>query len=387
MKREICLQRRNWQNLVEEQGMHYHTIDNKPYWDESAFYQFHASEVDEIEKATYALNEMCLEAVQYVIDNEMWQKFWIPVEWVDAILFSWEHDDHSIYGRFDLVYDGIHPPKMLEYNADTPTALLEASVIQWHWMEHQAGMMIETIDQFNSIHEKLIEAWDSVRRKYPDSKLHFTAVEGALEDFMTANYMRDTAIQAGWSTTYLHMEDLRWDHDRKVFVDKKADPITICFKLYPWEWMFADLSNPECPFGPDARLDRTMWLEPMWKCILSNKAILPVLYELFPDSPYLLKASFDPIGNTYAKKPILSREGANVTLVYEDTVIEETKGDYTYTPYIYQELQMLPDFNGNFPVVGSWMINGYACGIGIREDNRLVTGNTSRFVPHLYIRK
>jgi glutathionylspermidine synthase len=44
----------------------------------------------------------------------------------------------------------------------------------------------------------------------------------------------------------------------------------------------------------------------------------------------------------------------------------------------------VPNFAGNHPVVGSWMVNGYACGIGVREDTKLVTGNTSRFVPHVF---
>jgi glutathionylspermidine synthase len=36
-----------------------------------------------------------------------------------------------LYGRFDLAYRGDGPPKLLEYNADTPTALFEAAVVQW----------------------------------------------------------------------------------------------------------------------------------------------------------------------------------------------------------------------------------------------------------------
>ena len=51
-------------------------------------------------------------------------------------------------------YDGKAPPRLLEYNADTPTALLEASVAQWFWLQD----CFPTADQFNSIHERLIDA-------------------------------------------------------------------------------------------------------------------------------------------------------------------------------------------------------------------------------------
>jgi glutathionylspermidine synthase len=282
------------------------------------------------------------------------------------------------------MFDGNNPPKMLEYNADTPTALLEASVIQWHWMEDVKLDLPYRIDQFNSIHEKLIEAWTGVLRDYPDATLYFTSVKDNTEDYMTSNYLRDTAIQAGFKTKFIYMEDLRWDHSNRCFVDENATPICMCFKLYPWEWMFENVADPECAFGPDVRLDRTMWFEPAWKTLLSNKAILPLLWQLFPNHPNLLRAEWEPFGDSYAKKPILSREGANISLVLNNQVLTETDGEYAYSPYVYQELALLPDFNRNFPVIGSWMVNGYACGIGIREDQKLVTGNTSRFVPHLF---
>jgi glutathionylspermidine synthase len=33
-------------------------------------------------------------------------------------------------------------------------------------------------------------------------------------------------------------------------------------------------------------------------------------------------------------------------------------------------------------VIGAWLVASEACGLGIREDTRLITGNTSRFIPH-----
>jgi len=124
-------------------------------------------------------------------------------------------------------------------------------------------------------------------------------------------------------------------------------------------------------------------MEAPWKMILSNKAILPLLWQLFPGNPYLLRASYDPMQGSYIRKPMLSREGANIVRVINDVPEEETEGDYE-GPYIYQELFPLKSFDGNYPVLGSWMTNGYACGMGIREDESPVTQNTSRFVPHVF---
>ena len=139
-------------------------------------------------------------------------------------------------------------------------------------------------------------------------------------------------------------------------------------------------------FGKNILLDvnRAFWIEPAWKMILSNKAILPILWELYPEHPNLLPAYFEPGKLTdYVKKPILSREGANINLVKEGSLLQASEGEYGKEGFIFQELFSLPDFKGNYPVIGSWVIGQEPAGMGIREANTLITDNHSRFVPHL----
>ncbi len=372
MRRIATTARENWQQKVESQGFYFHSLEDAPYWDESVYYQFTSQEVDLLEKATYALDGMCLQAVQHVIDRNLFRRFGIPPEFVGYLVDSWEHDEISVYGRFDLAYDGRNPPKMLEYNADTPTSVLEAAAIQWFWFKDTQP----TLDQFNSIHERLIEAWRAVAAQ-TQGTWYFTCLRGNLEDYMTTNYLRDTAMQAGIVTEYIDIELLGWNYDRRVFVDTEERPIGNCFKLYPWEWLLRE------QYSPHLSEVRMKWMEPAWKMILSNKAILPTLYELFPQSPYLLEASFTPLEGAYVRKPILGREGANIQGVSEGRIVRETDGPYP-GPYVYQRMHALANFDGNYPVIGSWMVNGYACGIGIREDETPITSNTSRFVPHVF---
>ena len=372
MQRLTAMPRPNWQATVESQGFYFHTPDGQPYWDESAYYQFTAAEIDDLEKSTYALDRMCLEAVQHVIDERRFGPFGIPADFTDWVANSWEADNLTIYGRFDLAYDGHGPPKLLEYNADTPTSLLEAAVIQWHLMKDTQPRA----DQFNSIHERLIEAWN-ILKPTANGTVYFSSLKGHVEDYMNANYLRDTAMQAGLQTDYLAIEDVGWNESRGSFVDLSEQPIREMFKLYPWEWLIRET------FGPHLVGCAMRWFEPPWKMILSNKAILVVLHELFPDSPYLLPTAFSPLGDSYVKKPALSREGANIAMVANGRTELETGGDYG-GPFVYQELHRLPEYDGNFPVIGSWMVNGNACGIGIREDRSPITQNLSRFVPHIF---
>lgn len=374
MERFITPPRFDWQAKVEAHGLNYHTIDGHPYWDETAYYSFTSSEIDELESATAELHELCIKAAEHVISNKLYSKLMIPPQAIPLIERSWDNDEPSILGRFDFAYDGHSPPKMLEYNADTPTALLEASVTQWFWLKER----FPNADQFNSIHEKLIAGWKDLKQ-YLHEPLYFGCVKDAPEDLGNVEYLRDTAMQAGVQTELVFVEDVGFDSVSARFVDTNDTPIASIFKLYPWEWLMNEF------FGRYIEQSGILMIEPPWKMILSNKGILPILWELNPRHPNLLEASFDPehFRDNYVSKPLLSREGGNIT-IHRNGTVAEYEGTYGGKGCIFQELATIPALNGNYPVIGSWVICGEPAGIGIREDSQTVTTNSSRFVPHLF---
>ena len=265
----------------------------------------------------------------------------------------------------------------MEFNADTPTSLYEAGIVQWFWLQD----FDKNKDQFNSIHEKLIDYWKYLKNYLHPGYLHFSCMKESLEDLTNTEYMRDCALQAGIDTKLVFIDDIGWDGDNRCFVDMENETIKNIFKLYPWEFLVTE------EFGENILADSTAakWIEPAWKMILSNKAILPILHQLFPSSPYILPAYFEPdkLQGSYVKKPILSREGANITLIKNENVLQQTEGMYGDIGCIFQELFELPNFDGHHPVIGSWIIGQQPAGIGIRESASLVTDNTSRFIPHL----
>ncbi|HYF04125.1 MAG TPA: glutathionylspermidine synthase family protein [Patescibacteria group bacterium] len=375
MKRIAISPRNNWQTEVEKLGFGFHTTD-VPYWSETAYYSFDSSQIDTLERAAAELWQLCLKAVEFVIDLRIYHEFAIPNWMAEHIERSWNDDAPSVYGRFDLAYNGTGEPKLLEFNADTPTSLFEAAIVQWFWLQD----FKKEKDQFNSIHEKLIEYWRSTKPYLRHSKLYFACVQGSLEDLTTTEYLRDTAIQAGLDTNFIHIEDIGWSEEYRVFVDEEGKDIHQIFKLYPWEWLVHE------DFGRNIITDenKVFWIEPSWKMILSNKALLPLLWQLFPNHKNLLPTYRTPSAlKSYVRKPVLSREGANIQIVREGNIIVESKGEYGEEGYVYQELYDLPNFDGNHPVIGSWIIGQQPAGIGIRETSGLITDNSSRFVPHL----
>lgn len=383
MKRVTQPPRENWQRSVEEQGLIYHTPHGKTYWDESASYEFSRLEIDTLEAATETLQEMFLEAGQFIIDNNRFADLHIPPAAVPLIKQTWESEPPSIYGRFDLAYSGEGDPKLLEYNAQTPTGLIEASVIQWFWRER----VYPDHDQFNSIHDKLIAKWKDLRGYLKGEALYFCHTDD-FEDWMTVSYLRDTAQQADIITSGLLTKEFGWNSHYKQFRDTKERKIESVFMLYPWEWLLGEFPEPVL-----SKQDDMVWIEPIWKMLWSNKGVLAILWEMYPHHPNLLeahlqqyKASWHGAENAqWVQKPLLSREGANITL-HADTGTIETAGDYGEEGYVYQALAPIPNFDGNHPVIGSWYITDQgAAGIGIRESNTLITDNLSRFVPHYFV--
>ena len=382
MIRKVVSPRPDWQQQAEAAGFIFHHVDGDIYWDESVCYSFTLRQIEvDIEDATQELVAMCLDAVAEAVQSEeILTKLAIPDFAWDMVRNSWKEGDATIYGRFDFAYDGQNPTKMYEYNADTPTSLYESAYFQWLWLEdaRETGIVRPDADQFNSIQETLIETFSSFNIAAP---MHFSCVTGSDEDLATVHYLRDCAEQAGISTRHIYIEDIGIDGGGQ-FVDMDDQPIRHLFKLYPWEFMVRDTFAPHLP-----KCD-TQFFEPPWKMILSNKGILPLLWERYPNHPNLLPAWFHdpakraPYGD-YVLKPIFSREGANIRAFRDHEEKLATPGSYGAEGYIGQLLCPPPYIDGNGPVIGSWVINNTACGMGIREDDGPITGNLSRFVPHV----
>ncbi len=445
------------------------------YWREGPFYDFTPAEIEQLEAATATLHAMCLEAGDWMVrqcprhhrearrsgyftqvctpETCYLARIGIPEftheqiirTWFDGDPETWTHADKdldgrwppqtpdwspSVYGRFDLWYAGEgSTPRLLEFNAQTPTSLVEAAVIQWHWVE-QTNQTNHPWRQWNSIHERLV-GWEATedepanegawvrnmrqlreaRPWLPEKPKIFFAYETSEtsgEDRMNVAYLMATAEEAGFPVELIAMSQIGWDvaGDRAVFVRSPADrsapePIDVIFMLYPWEWFWHE-EGAKAFFRnmADPTKRGTVWIEPPYTAALwGNKGLLPVLWKLFGDDPdrgrYLLPAYFaesTPAARltSYARKPVWGREGGSVTLVRDGQVLVDNPGEYgSDGRYIVQDLCELPSFDGVegvlHPVLGAWLIDGEPAGLGIREGvgtQGLVTRDDCHFVPH-----
>ncbi|MCJ8141161.1 glutathionylspermidine synthase family protein [Falsirhodobacter halotolerans] len=400
MEKIALPERADWPETARAHGFTFADMHGEPYWDETSAYRFTLEEIETgIEAPATELHAMCREAVDAILADEgKMERMAIPRARWDFVASSWKAFHPELYGRMDLVYDGTGPAKLLEYNADTPTSLYESASLQWEWLEQQVerGALHQGDDQFNRIHEALAERFADI---FPaDTDIHFAAAEGVAEDFATVEAMAWAAREGGMGAHYTDLGKIGLS-DQGQFTDAEDRVIGTLFKLYPWEDAFLD------DFGAAMATSGCRFLEPPWKALVSNKAILPVLWEMFEGHPNLLPAfHLDDVAGalrdgtggpaifdrardamrSHVIKPVFSREGASVDIIAGGQPLEMAKDRaYDDHPKIVQAYAPLPMFDGFHPILGAWIVGETCVGLGIREDRAKITQDLSRFKPHL----
>lgn len=380
MRRITKTPRSDWQKRLERIGFNYHSMDGL-YWREDYAYEFTAQQIDVLDDASAEMHQLCQSVLADLIRTGNGADFgWSQAVW-QGIVDSYHANELGLYGRFDWSYDGVHPPKLLEYNADTPTSLIESSLAQWGWLQD----VHPSFDQFNSLHEKIVARWALLRKAWVQKGrqplLHLLGVYENEEEAATLDYLNEMAVQAGWQTLWLDMDDVGFHEASSRFHDLAERPIDVAFKLYPWEWMMRE------PFGLHVPRAGTQWIEPMWKMVWANKAFLAHLWQAAPNHPNLLPTYLSPeplAQQAYVKKPFSSREGTGISLHHTAHDVVLPMGE-ACSGFVYQAYHELPKFGDAWTVVGTWMVGDEAAGLAIREDLTPVTRDTSHFVPHYFV--
>ncbi|MBY5813543.1 glutathionylspermidine synthase family protein [Rhizobium leguminosarum] len=384
MKRITLPARPDWLDKARAVGFGFHVMYGEPYWLDDAAYTFTLDEIEmQIEGPSQELHDMCMDMVGDIVGSEeTLDRLAIPEDLRDVVQRSWQRRDRHLYGRFDLAYDGTGPAKLLEYNADTPTSVFETAYFQFNWLTDQmaSGVLPKDADQYNSLQESLVEAFEQFSK---EPIFHFAAMTDNEEDRGTTVYLMDCAVQAGHRVELLDIREIGIDAQGR-YTDLQDRVIDRCFKLYPWEFMLRE------PFARQLVRSGDVFIEPAWKSVLSNKGLLPLLWQRHPNHPNLLPSYFtdDPAASTltdYVRKPLLSREGENVTIFRDGRELISAPGDYGDEGFIVQAYAPLFESDGGFAVLGSWIVGDRACGLAVREDRSRITANLSRFVPHVIV--
>ena len=376
---------------LEKIGFVWHT-DN----DESSYLSHQLIQVSEAEAEAYyeagnTLYEMFVAAGEYVVENDMFHEIGIPFNLISQIKESWENEIHwHLYGRFDLAggIDG-KPIKLLEFNADTPTALFETAIVQWAILK-QNGM--DESRQFNIVYDKLLENFqrlvtleesvEDFTERYEGWKFLFTAVRGSAEEENTVRLLQHIATEAGYETEFAFMDEVEFDSKEGIFYQDES--YELWFKLLPWEDIAIEESELGALLGDIISNQKAIIFNPVYTLMFQSKGIMKILWDLYPDHPLLLETSFAPLeGKKQVKKPIFGREGGSVSILDADgSVLLSEKGDYEgFTP-VYQAYVELPTDHSGAQYQAGVFYAYESCGLGFRKGGKIMN-NLSKFVGHI----
>jgi len=340
-------------------------------------------------EAANELYDMFVAAAQYVIDNNLFHELGIPFNLVDTIKLSWENDVHwHLYGRFDFAggLDGA-PIKLLEFNADTPTALLETAVVQWALLKYNG---LDESRQFNDIYDALVANFKRLvtlhgdpgefERRYEGWRVLFSSIAGNDEDEMTTKFLQVACDEAGFETAFCFADEAQFDDREGIFYGEQN--YEFWFKLIPWEMIATDESELAMMLQNIIANQKAIILNPAYTLLFQSKGILKILWELYPNHPLLLRADTEPLGIKQVRKPFFGREGANVAIMDAGgKIITENDGEYANGRVIYQEFAELNAAKGQRFQAGVFFAYE-ACGLGFRAGGDIID-NYAKFIGHI----
>lgn len=376
---------------LEEIGFSWHTDADGSKYVADELVQINEAEAEAYYTAANTLYDMYAEAAEYVIENDLFFELGIPFNLVELIKKSWENDVHwHLYGRFDLAggIDG-KPIKLIEFNADTPTGLFETAVVQWAILKAN-GMDEEK--QFNTVYESISENFKRLITLFEDTqrfeelyqgwRILFSSVEGNDEEEVTTKLLKRMAEDAGFVTGFSFLQDVKFDEES--LCDKENQEYEYWFKLFPWEDIAIEEGELALLLNKIIENQAAIVLNPAYTLLFQSKAMMKILCDLFPDSPYLLQTSYEPLQNrAYVEKKVFGREGANTKFVNADgSIAAQTEGEYGHYKSVYQEAVDFPqDAQGNYYQAGVFFAYE-ACGLGYRRGGKILD-NMSKFVGHM----
>jgi len=378
---------------LEELGFSWHTDNDGTKYVSDALVEVSQEEAENYYEAVNTLYDMYVEAAEYVIENNLFFEIGIPFNLIDMIKKSWENDVHwHIYGRFDLAggIDG-KDIKLIEFNADTPTGLFETALLQWALLKHNN---MDEKKQFNNVYEaisnnfkRLVTLFDDTSEfdeRYDGWKILFSSISNNDEEEVTTKLLEHMANDAGFITGFEFLENTHFDDDG--IYDANENPYEYWFKLYPWEDIAVDEPELATTLTNIMQNQKAIILNPAYTLLFQSKGMMKILCDLFPDSPYLLKTSFEPLqGIKQVEKSVFGREGANTAIVDKNNqLVEKTDGPYDNYKKIYQEYVEFPkDVHGEKYQAGVFFAYE-ACGLSFRKGGEIMD-NMSKFVGHVLV--
>jgi glutathionylspermidine synthase len=339
-------------------------------------------------------------------DDELLAELGLPEAAWSAVRASLPSLLPTLIGRFDFAATpaGI---KMLEFNAETPTDIVEA-----FYVNEKVCQFFDVINPNHDLEKKIAPAFERAILEYSRSgnavaRIVFSSVEWHDEDAGTTRYLLN---QSGLAARFVPLSQLRVYDDRlQVWDGQNHTPIDLMYRLHPLEKLAEEQDGDGYPTGRHVLEivagQKLALINPPAAMLAQSKATQALIWSLHEDGSFFTPTEHEAIADhmlptyfenrfqgrcAYVTKPIYGREGGAVTVFGADGVAwaRDEELNYWEQPVVYQQYVELPKhtvetlhglYCGRI-IYGTFLLDGSGSGIVCRVGSR-ITGNMAYYQP------
>lgn len=339
-------------------------------------------------------------------DDHLLGELGIPEEAWAAVRLPSALSQTTIVGRFDFAQtkEGL---KMLEFNSDTPTGIVEA-----FYVNEQLCRFYGVGNPNQANQQDIYRAFQQAAKEYekagfPTRRIFFSALDWHEEDAGTTRYLLE---QSGLEGRFVPLADLRvWQDRLYVLLGEEMVPVDLLYRLHALEKLAEEMDEDGYPTGAHV-LDliarrRVAVINPPAAFLTQTKALQALIWSLHEAGQFWSKAEHQIIdaymlptyfenrfagSAAYVTKPIYGREGGGVTLYDRqgEAIMRDQEESYWEQPMIYQKLVDLPKIEvgtlqGKYQgrlLWGSFLLGGKPSAIVARVGGP-ITNNMSYYLP------
>ena len=353
------------------------------------------AELEHFRAQAASLYELARRAARHVGERQRWADAGIPDNAVELVEHSLRTETElHLAGRFDFAggLDGI-PLKLLEFNADTFSLAPETATVMPHQLELLPRQYRQSARQYNNLLSGLVHSFRRILNHRPNRhpSLLLSGM-GHEEDWLNIELIAMAARQAGFQDVQMMaLEKVIFSEDDGIFIElghEEYQQFDFWFKMVPWD--FIAFEEPELMglLTKIVKRELAVVLNPAWSMLLQSKALLPIMQELAPTHPALLRASLNredmPYGSNYVAKPIFGRTGDNVSVIQNGRPVQANDGDYGEFPMVYQEsARSAQDEDGDRYQPSIFCAGSEPCALCLRRQDGWIVDDDAEFVGHV----
>lgn len=359
------------------------------------------SDVQKIKKATEELHRVFVNATEHVLkDKSLYSKFNINKENWKMIGDNFQRTKNNyFYGRMDIGFNfDFSQIKIFEYNTGLCGDIYDTSEYQNKVFDYfvkqnpnqikNKSQIINSISSGHGLLKKVGERWEILSKNCKNKTIYFIYDETDREEKLVLSSIFKGLKTKGIPYKLFSDRKCLIKSEKGLLYDKITnEKIDILYKTHPWYSIYRNLKNLK--EGKKARGDfyefflnkKTKIVEPMWKTVMGNKALLPYVYSLHKDCKYLIPSSFDPFDECFGDDEYIIEKGLMGRGSMMTKKVKRSEITKKNPNVIYQKIFKENYVDNNYYIMGSWIVGDKFSGMFVKQSNTMINEYSCNVIP------